>query len=77
MPSETLRSLIDRAVEDYGFRLALMWGVDDVIAASGLSVAEAEALRLRVVPELKQLPDPVEPADQPAVQARLLELALR
>ncbi len=77
MPSETLRNLIDRAVEDYGFRLALMWGADDVIAASGLTVAEAEALRLRVVPELKQLPDPVEPADQPTVQARLLELALR
>jgi hypothetical protein len=74
MSSETLRSLIDRAVVDYGFRLALMWGVDDIVAASGLTDAEAEALRLRVVPELKQLPDPVEPADQPAVQARLLGL---
>lgn len=77
MSSETLRSLIDRAVVDYGFRLALMWGADDVIAASDLTVPEAEALRLRVVPELKQLPDPVEPADQLKVQARLLELALR
>ncbi len=74
MSSETLRSLIDRAVEDYGFRLALMWGVDDVVAASGLTDTEAEALKFRIVPELKQLPDPVEPADQPAVQARLLGL---
>ncbi len=74
MPSETLRSLIDRAVEDYGFRLALMWGTDDVIAASDLTDPEAEALKRRIVPELKQLPDPVEPADQPTVQARLLGL---
>ena len=76
MSSETLRTLIDRAVEDYGFRLALMWGADDIIAASVLTDAEADALRLRVVPELKQLPDPVEPADRPAVQARLFEVAL-
>ena len=34
---ETLRELIEMAVADYGFRLAVMWGPDDVIAMSSLT----------------------------------------
>ena len=72
---ETLRELIEDAVADYGFRLAVMWGPDDVIAMSSLSEAEASVLRSVVVPELKRLPDPVEPADRESVDRRLVELA--
>ena len=75
MSKEVLRDIIDKAVADYGFRLAVMHGVDDVIAASDLSDAEAPALRDTVVPELKNLPDPVEPADRLSVQSKLADLA--
>lgn len=75
MSVETLRELIEDAVADYGFRLAVMWGPDDVIAMSSLSKAEASVLRSVVVPELKRLPDPVEPGDRPSVCRRLSELA--
>ena len=77
MAQKALRDIIDKAVADYGFRLALMHGVEDVIAASDLSEKESDALRNIVVPELKELPDPVEPADRPSVQARLADLAFR
>ena len=73
MSQQALREIIDKAVTDYGFRLAVMWGTDDVITISGLTPEEGEALRSVIVPELKNLPDPVEPADQPDVQARLAE----
>ena len=72
---ETLRELIEMAVADYGFRLAVMWGPDDVIAMSSLTDEEASVLKRDLLPELKALPDPVEPADRPAVNERLMELA--
>ncbi len=74
MSEETLHNIIEKSVADYGFRLAVMWGPDDVIARAGLSEADGETLRSIIVPELKQLPDPVEPNDQPAVNERLLGL---
>ena len=72
---ETLRELIEMAVADYGFRLAVMWGPDDVIAMSSLTDEEASVLKRDLLPELKALPDPVEPDDRPNVNRRLLELA--
>ena len=75
MSQQAIRQIIDRAVADYGFRLAVMWGTDDVIAGSDLTSREAEFLRHLVVPELKKLPNPVEPADHGAVQERLANLA--
>ena len=75
MSKEVLRDIIDKAVADYGFRLAVMHGVDDVIAASDLSDSEATALKDTVVPELKNLPAPVEPADRLSVQSKLADLA--
>ena len=75
MSQQVLREIIDRAVADYGFRLAVMWGTDDVIAGSDLSAGETGVLRDLVVPELKKLPNPVEPADHAAVQERLANLA--
>ena len=75
MSQQALRAIIDQSVADYGFRLAVMWGTDDVIAGSDLTDDEARALRDVVVPELKLLPDPVEPADHAEVQQRLANLA--
>ena len=72
---ETLRELIEMAVADYGFRLAVMWGPDDVIAMSSLNDEEASVLKDDLLPELKALPDPVEPDDRPSVNKRLVELA--
>ena len=72
---ETLRELIETAVADYGFRLAVMWGPDDVIAMSSLTDEEASVLKHVLLPELKALPDPVEPDDRPNVNKRLVELA--
>ncbi len=77
MSRKALREIIQKAVADYGFRLAVMWGTDDVVAGSDLTAKEADALRKVVVPELKRLPDPVEPADRPSVQARIEDLAFR
>ncbi len=75
MSREALREIIDKAVADYGYRLAVMWGPEDVIAMSDLSPEEGEVLRSAIVPELKDLPDPVEPTDRPSVQRRLAEMA--
>ena len=74
---ETLRELIETAVADYGFRLAVMWGPDDVIAMSSLTDEEASVLKHDLLPEFKALPDPVEPVDRPSVNRRLVELADR
>ena len=74
MSQQALRAIIDQAVADYGFRLAVMWGTDDVVAGSDLTAEEAQALRDVVAPELKKLPDPVEPANHAAVQERLAKL---
>ena len=74
MSQQALRAIIDKSVEDYGFRLAVMWGTDDVVAGSELTAEEAQALREVVVPELKLLPDPVEPADHATVQERIAGL---
>ena len=77
MSQQALREIISKAVADYGFRLAVTWGTDDVVAGSDLTKQEAELLKSIVVPELKKLPSPVEPADQPSVEARLADMAFQ
>ena len=74
MSHQALQEIIGKAVADYGFRLAVMWGVDDVIAMSDLTETESEALRSQMVPALKDLPDPVEPSDRDEVRARIMQL---
>ncbi len=76
MSREALTGIINRAVADYGFRLAVMWGTGDVASGFGLSPGEARVLAEVIVPELKELPNPVEPDEQPAVRDRLARLAL-
>ena len=74
MASEALRGLVEHAIADYGFRQALLWGTDDVLATAALDAAEAAALRERLLPAIEALPVPVEPAQRPAELARLLAL---
>ncbi len=74
MASEALQGLIEHAIADYGFRQALLWGTDDVLATAGLDAAEAAVLRDRLLTEIEALPVPVEPAARPTELARLLAL---
>ena len=76
MSEQVLRAIVHQAVADYGFRLAVMWGADDVVAGSDLTPGEARSLREVIVPELHRLPNPVEPADHAAVAERLLKPAI-
>ena len=72
--SDALRGLVEHAIADYGFRQALLWGTDDVLASTGLDAAEAAALRDRLLTEIEALPVPVEPAERPTELTRLLAL---
>ena len=72
MSRQALEEIISKAVADYGFRLAVMWGVDDVIAMSDLTNTESDALRSLIVPALKDLPDPVEPSDRSDAVANII-----
>lgn len=75
MSEHILREIINQAVADYGFRLAVMWGADDVIKGLDLTSQEARTLTELIVPELKKLPNPVEPRHHDATQRRLAGLA--
>ena len=74
MPTDEMDKLIDiagRAVADYGFRQAVLYGANDVARRWELSEREHAVLESTVLGELAVLPIPVEPADVPAEQQRL------
>lgn len=71
---EKVIEISDRAVADYGFRQAVLYGADDVSRRWGLSDQERSVLEGIVVEALGALPIPVQPADIPGEQARLAEL---
>ena len=71
---EKVIEISDRAVADYGFRQAVLYGTDDVGQRWGLSDQERSVLEGIVVEALSALPIPVQPAEIPAEQARLAEL---
>ena len=66
--------IADRAVADYGFRQAVLYGADDVARRWELSDQETSVLETTVVQRLSALPIPVQPEDVPAEQARLAEM---
>ena len=74
MASEAARALAEKAIADYGFRQALLWGTDEVLASSELPPGEEAAVRGRLLAEIEALPVPVEPQERPAALARLLAL---
>ena len=71
---EKVIEISDRAVADYGFRQAVLYGADDVSRRWGLSDQERSVLESVVVEALSTLPIPVQPANIPGEQARLAEL---
>ena len=68
---ERLIEITNRAVADYGFRQAVLYGPDDVARRSGLTEREPAVLHATVLPLLGELPVPVQPEDIPAEQTRL------
>jgi len=66
--------ITNRAIADYGFRQAVIYGVADIAAKWSLSDAEAAVLSGTVLDELTALPIPVQPANIPAEQARVAEI---
>ena len=71
---EKVIEISDRAVADYGFRQAVLYGADDVGQRWGLSEQERSVLESVVVEALNSLPVPVQPAEIPGEQARLADL---
>ena len=71
MSVDKLIDIANRAVADYGFRQAVLYGSADVAMKSGLSDREAAILKETLLELLAALPVPVQPQDIPAEQARL------
>ena len=71
---DKLIDIANRAVADYGFRQAVLYGVADIARRWELSEGEAALLSGPVLAELSALPVPVQPADVPAEQARVADV---
>tara|TARA_Y100000310_G_C20090795_1_gene538158 strand:+ start:186 stop:434 length:249 start_codon:yes stop_codon:yes gene_type:complete len=71
---EKLIEITRRAVADYGFRQAVLYGADDIGRRAGLSRQEQAVLEGTVLELLAALPVPVEPPDIPGEQDRLTGL---
>ena len=71
---EKLIDIASRAVADYGFRQAVLYGVADIARRWTLTEDEAALLSGPVLAELSALPIPVQPADIPVEQARVSEI---
>jgi hypothetical protein len=68
---EKLIDIASRAVADYGFRQAVLYGANDIGRRSGLSPKEQETLEGLVIEFLAALPIPVQPEDIPSEQVRV------
>ncbi len=71
---DKLTDIVNRAVADYGFRQAVLYGWADVARRWDLTEDETILLSGPVLAELTALPIPVQPADIPAEQARVAEI---
>lgn len=68
---EKLIDIANRAVADYGFRQAVLYGAEDVGRRAGFTQQEQAILDGTVVDLLAALPIPVQPADIAGEQAKL------
>lgn len=68
---DKLIDIANRAIADYGFRQAVLYGAVDIARKWELTEEEATLLSGAVLSELTALPIPVQPADIPAEQARV------
>ncbi|MCH7842720.1 MAG: hypothetical protein IID01_08145 [Chloroflexi bacterium] len=71
---DKLIDIANRAVADYGFRQAVLYGAADIARRWELTEEEAVILSGPVLAHLSALPIPVQPADIPAQQARVSEV---
>ncbi|MDA1129114.1 MAG: hypothetical protein O2913_10510 [Chloroflexi bacterium] len=71
---ENLIDIANRAVADYGFRQAVLYGCANIALRWSLTEEETAQLCGSVVAELAALPIPVQPEDVPAEQARVAEI---
>ena len=71
---DKLIDIANRAVADYGFRQAVLYGAGDIASKWSLTEDEAALLSGSVLDELSALPIPVQPADIPDEQARIAEV---
>ena len=74
---ENLIDIASRAVADYGFRQAVLYGSADIARRWSLNEEEAALLSGPVLAELSALPIPVQPEDIPAEQARMADVIQR
>ena len=68
---DKVTEITNRAVADYGFRQAVLYGEGDIARRWGLTEPEKSMLEDTALELLAALPVPVPPADIPAEQARL------
>ena len=71
---DKLIDIANRAVADYGFRQAVLYGAADIARRWELTEEETVILSGPVLAHLSALPIPVQPADIPAQQARVSEV---
>ena len=71
---DKLIDIANRAVADYGFRQAVLYGAGDIARKWSLTEDEAALLSGSILGELSALPIPVQPADIPDEQARIAEV---
>ena len=71
---DKLIDIVERAVADYGFRQAVLYGAEDVARRWELSDQEKSLLNGLVIEMLAGLPNPVEPDNLPVEQARLAQV---
>ena len=68
---DKLIDIANRAIADYGFRQAVLYGAADIARKWELAEEETALLSGAVLSELTALPIPVQPADIPAEQVRV------
>ncbi len=68
---DRLIDIANRAVADYGFRQAVLYGAEDVGRRAGFTQQEQAVLEGTVLDLLAALPIPVQPANIPGEQAKL------
>ena len=71
---EKVIEITNRAVADYGFRLAVLYGSEDISRRWGLLDEERAVLESPGLELLASLPNPVEPDAVPEEQARVANL---
>ena len=71
---DKLIDIVNRAIEDYGFRQIAQWSPGDIVAMWDLTTEEAGVLTGPIKSALDSLPIPVEPEDYSNEKDRFREI---